>query len=605
MTELCLEGWAVPYIDKVFTYQLSYQVIPDVVALEAALHSAYAARGDQDKRESARAKAMIYDADAVVENHWKPALEAIERELKPEDTARAVTVAGVRGTRSDDDQWYRTGLWQDGWLHLPNRDPASDKALATKNGYRKVVDGWGTDVDGLHLDIEDDPTGGVAKIVCKEIVNSYKLHEINFEDGDIVLDIGAQVGVVSIYLAKKHPGIKVYAFEPVTVNYRRLLRNIEANGVTNIIAVNKAVTGDGRTVTIYGDLETNSGGSSIYGPVVGADTHEAPSVTLAQILNEYGIGRARLLKLDCEGAEYEIIGDGALLERVDIVRGELHQNNLLAKYDAAEFLKLIQAQVPDVNMNILRIPDVRPLLAEEAVPTPAVSVIIPTFNGEATIRHAVEAAFRQPGLVVEVVVVDDGSTDTTHEILARLKTRYGERLKTVRFASNLGQVEAMNVALYMATGRYILFHGDDDWLEPGGLAELVQAMDGADEQIGFAYGHWRYHGLREDLVFARAFRAEDFHHHFPAGNGLIWRAALRDKHNLYYRTLHEGKAAHAEDYDMILRLIKLGYAGTAVNTLVINTTLAEGRGTAWLHAHQAEVLPIWRERHPEYVGEFL
>ena len=70
-------------------------------------------------------------------------------------------------------------------------------------------------------------------------------------EGDIVVDIGAHVGVVSIFLAKKYPFIRVYAVEPEPTNFECLRRNIELNGAWNVIAINKAVSGDGQERTLY------------------------------------------------------------------------------------------------------------------------------------------------------------------------------------------------------------------------------------------------------------------------------------------------------------------------------------------------------------------
>ncbi len=67
-----------------------------------------------------------------------------------------------------------------------------------------------------------------------------------FREGDIVVDVGAHVGVVSIYLGRKYPFIRVYAVEPEPTNFECLKRNIELNGAWNVTAINKAVSEDGQ-----------------------------------------------------------------------------------------------------------------------------------------------------------------------------------------------------------------------------------------------------------------------------------------------------------------------------------------------------------------------
>ncbi len=151
--------------------------------------------------------------------------------------------------------------------------------------------------------------------------------------------------MVSIALAKAHPEVNILAVEPVPANHARLLRNLEANGVTNVIPVQKAVTGDGRALKLLGKPGENSGGYSAWGPSTGVDvTREAVmSDTLRDLMWEHNIRRVKLLKLDCEGAEYEILGNGAL-DTVDYLVGEFHGNELLEKLGRRpeELLRTVQ-----------------------------------------------------------------------------------------------------------------------------------------------------------------------------------------------------------------------------------------------------------------------
>jgi glycosyltransferase involved in cell wall biosynthesis len=89
MPELCFAGWKVPYVDKDWTYQQSYQVTPSVADLVDALEEAYSLSKSRrvEMRQQARAGAMAYDADVVTEEYWKPALLAIEARIAGEKQA--------------------------------------------------------------------------------------------------------------------------------------------------------------------------------------------------------------------------------------------------------------------------------------------------------------------------------------------------------------------------------------------------------------------------------------------------------------------------------------------------------------------------------------
>lgn len=91
MPELCFSGWVVPYSDKWYTYQKSYQVTPSVPAMVDALEEAYAENKKQRKarREMAREAALYYDADAVTRDYWIPALLALQNRINAEKAAAA------------------------------------------------------------------------------------------------------------------------------------------------------------------------------------------------------------------------------------------------------------------------------------------------------------------------------------------------------------------------------------------------------------------------------------------------------------------------------------------------------------------------------------
>lgn len=244
--------------------------------------------------------------------------------------------------------WAPTGLYIAGRLHQFCRRLGCASALCRIGGRAKIVEGVFASRVGRHnLDIEDHAFGGVSKIIMRELVDTYQLDGFTASDGDVILDIGAHVGIVSIYLAKRWPGARIYAFEPVSENYARMERNIKANAVTNVKAFQLAVSGNGRSLRLRGDLRLNSGGISAYAGGNGR-VWKVASVTLRQIFTSLEIERCRLLKIDCEGAEYEILESaGELLKKVDYLAGEFHVNTRLERmgYSPQGLLALCRTHV--------------------------------------------------------------------------------------------------------------------------------------------------------------------------------------------------------------------------------------------------------------------
>ncbi len=125
---------------------------------------------------------------------------------------------------------------------------------------------------------------------------------------------------------------------------------------------------------------------------------------------------------------------------------------------------------------------------------PATSVIIPSFNEADNLRELVPeivAALERVGPSFEVVVVDDGSTDDTREVLAKLAA-HERRVHPVHLRRNVGKSGALNVGLTRAGGGTVVLMDADGQDDPSQLGKLLDALDaGLDLVTGCRTGDRR------------------------------------------------------------------------------------------------------------------
>ena len=129
----------------------------------------------------------------------------------------------------------------------------------------------------------------------------------------------------AIYLAKRWPLLKVFAFEPFPANFRNCAENLRLNGVTNVVLSPKAIANDNRLLNMATDPHNSGGASAIVRTFESNGiVTDLASMTLDEVFSFNEIGRCKLLKIDCEGMEYEILFGTRVLDKVEYLAGEFH-----------------------------------------------------------------------------------------------------------------------------------------------------------------------------------------------------------------------------------------------------------------------------------------
>jgi FkbM family methyltransferase len=127
----------------------------------------------------------------------------------------------------------------------------------------------------------------------------------------VFIDIGANAGYFSLYAASRFPGAKILAYDPIPPNFEQLRRNININKNSGIIAFQKAVAGYRGMAMMTFDksdaFSTIAHITNVSGPDNKSDTIEVNCVTLKDIFDDNNLVSCDFLKMDCEGAESEII----------------------------------------------------------------------------------------------------------------------------------------------------------------------------------------------------------------------------------------------------------------------------------------------------------
>jgi len=138
------------------------------------------------------------------------------------------------------------------------------------------------------------------------------LRELKFlEEVSVVVDIGAHIGTFSIFAATRFKEAKVYAFEPEPSNFKLLKENIQINKLEErITPFNLAVGGGtGKQIELHYHPTSLASSSTVYSMRTEetASAVKVNSISLKDIFQENKLSHCDLLKMDCEGAEYEIL----------------------------------------------------------------------------------------------------------------------------------------------------------------------------------------------------------------------------------------------------------------------------------------------------------
>jgi GT2 family glycosyltransferase len=137
---------------------------------------------------------------------------------------------------------------------------------------------------------------------------------------------------------------------------------------------------------------------------------------------------------------------------------------------------------------------------------PAVSIVVPTYNGERTILRTLSSIARQRHKPLELIVVDDGSRDSTVSLVEDFvkKTEFSGKFNLVRHDVNLGLSRSLNDGVRAAHGDYVLIlHQDCEFVGENWVEQAVSFM--SDERVAVVTGYYGLSDVEDESFVKRAF----------------------------------------------------------------------------------------------------
>jgi len=217
-------------------------------------------------------------------------------------------------------------------------------------------DKWfNVNVLGVSFDVCDYVNSQSVDYIQRDLNKDiYGTNDITFLENDWVIDLGANNGMFSAYLALRYPFLKIIALEARSDNYYHLFNTLYKNNIQNVIPLNVAIAMDDREITISGSTE-NSGGGSIYRDWWGnvkfpeiIDT--CPTISLDKLFRMFGIKQCKFIKCDVEGAEYEVFLNSKRLGDVEYLSAEIHpQPEMYKNINMDDFIRYIKNSIKNPN----------------------------------------------------------------------------------------------------------------------------------------------------------------------------------------------------------------------------------------------------------------
>lgn len=193
-----------------------------------------------------------------------------------------------------------------------------------------------------------------------------------------------------------------------------------------------------------------------------------------------------------------------------------------------------------------------------------VSIIIPCYNQGHYVKEAVESALSQTYMNIEIVCVNDGSTDNSAEVLENLAKKY-KQIVFFNERENHGVVYARNMAIQAASGEYILPLDADDKIEPAYVEKAVKILE-ENPKIGIVYCEARFFGTQNGVWKLPEFNLDRMLYENTIFCCAMFRKTDFQKAGGYKEYMNHGY----EDWDLWLSFVEQGLEVYRIDEILFN-----------------------------------
>ena len=231
---------------------------------------------------------------------------------------------------------------------------------------------------------------------------------------------------------------------------------------------------------------------------------------------------------------------------------------------------------------------------------PLISVIMPVYNEEKTIKKAVESVLKQTYREIELIIIDDASTDSTPKIISEL-AKEDDRIVMLRNSVNRGITYSLNRGLRKASGKYIARIDGDDWYHP---RKLELQMTFLEERRDYGIVGTFYVLLTRDkmaLKVSLPITHEEILRQLAYRNAFAHSSIMVRKDILDAVGYYDERYEYAQDYDLYFRILSISKGYNIPKYLLFRRSKSQNRKTLTKRTINSIIIPL---RYRKVLGRY-